>query len=750
VSTYDDWFQFAFSDASGFIYLDSLKGDISSYMWPVKRAELIDQVEWTAAAGLYFTPLTYTDGRIAHNDDGTVTTGRRKENAKQGCVVFCDADTAPPDSFRLKPSAIVQSSPGRWQLYWKLDAAYPADDILEIAKKISIAHLNEGADISSSQGSKLMLVPGSRNAKVRDGVFVHKDLPVVTVEYTGVVYSMDTLAKAYADVSVERPRSVEYDSVEVPDLLEFLPIFDRLPEESMGGSQFSDLIFTEPWNMRGSRVGDRSAYRYRLLCELFRERLSAQEVLSVAWNAKSNKWKSDPRGIRGFWETEVLKAQAEINLEFQTGQTAQERELEDGVNLLDTEERDLAESDVNFIVSYQDWAANRLSRANLPYHRLNAWMLLSAAYGEHATIPDEDKNVPLNFFGMIVGESGTGKGEAKALWGEALEECLDGGWHKEGSANIGANASNNALTEALIERDGKVSVLNNDEAHGVLKIMAEQQWTAGGLELWTDLYDGQVPSMLRRGNKDVSGKHATTCFLVWMQGTFIGMTAAMNPDMFYSGFLGRFIWAVGEPPLQTRESMIRRHRKATTALRKIDPTVKQWAGDMSRNRARLKSMYGGERVPIEFTEEAEDRMAQANWDMFQAVQRRQNSALLVTAQRRMALSLDKAAALLAVHEGARAVTLRHAILAIQAAEEWFANLLQMADSIALSDWARDTEKVMQFIEDEGGIVSEVRINSEFRSIRNDIRSRLLDDLKGQARIRETRINGKQKAWEVPR
>lgn len=707
--------------------------------------DLIEDAEWALDQALYFTPLLYTDGRISRVDSKIVT-GRQKDNAKIGQVLFSDADDAAPDKFKLEPTIAVQSSPGRWHLYWLLDKPHPAVEIAAMNKKLAYATRDEGADLSGAHLTKLLLVPGSHNTKINraTGELVHPTRPIVEGYSTGAIHSMDDFIREYGDVVTRT--EVPYGSADMPEgTLDFASVYAKLPEFSSHGSDFNDLVFTEVWMDSADRkIGDRSAARWLLLCELFREGLTPQEVLTVAWHAKSaDKWRSDSRGIEGFWNLEVTKALATVELERGTGIAEEETEeayqqSRAGLPLLTDTERKLVDADQNIITTYCAWAGHRLTRANMPYHRLNAWSLLSAALAECGTLPDEAGDRPLNFFSITVGESATGKGDAKALFFESLEECVIGGFRGDEGINLGGNASPNALSEALMQRDGRVSLLQSDEAHGVFKVMRDQSYQTGGFELWTDLFDGEVPKLLRTGNREVSNKHATTIFNIWFQGTVDGLRKALTRDMFDSGFLGRFIWCIGDPPVESRESMIPRDRPKEVSVQGYDPFVKQMGMEFAEVRAAFKTIHGSRKAPIHADQDALERLGDANWAMLQFAKGHRHSHALTLAQRRMGMSIRKAATLLAIYEQSATVTLRHVLIALKAGEEWFEALVIMAGEISASDYAREVEDIYSFVLASGGSVSVAKLNRAFKDRQTGVREQQFRDLVTQGKLQQTK------------
>ena len=748
-----------YEDVSGFAYLDSLSGEPRSFHLPAYLSDLIEDATWSLNGNLYCSTNTFTDGRIEHyteEDTGKrkIKTGRQKENAKEGRAIYCDADTAHPNLFRVKPSIIVQSSPGRWQCWWLLDDVYPATRIALLSRQIAYAHNEQGADISSSSLTKLLRVPGSVNAK-RDretGNYVHELLPVVEAWDTGERYSISEIEAKYEDIEFIRSLMPESADVELPDaehLPKFADLYNALPEFSATGVDLVELIETDGWldeegKNRPGPAGDRSRWRYRLICDLMREGYSNDETLVLAWASKAaEKWKHDPRGMRGLW-AEILKARIEINGEqgeglerLESDEAYQESEI--GVALLTDEERESIKDDPHFINRYCRWVKTRLTRANMPYHRLNAWMVLSTAYAELTKIPDEAGDVPLNFFTLALGETATGKTQASNLMFDMLHHVHEDGFWGDNGVNIGGNVTPQALNKVLIDRDGKVSMFHADEAHGPLAQIQKVEYQTGSLELYTYLYDGRVPKYQRMTNAENSNKDATTIFNMWLMGPPRQVSDVIPRAWFESGFLGRFMFAIGDPPDTDADNVKMRRRKGDLSRKTIDPFVLQIAEEVMFNREQFEARglpYLGE------TDAALERMAEAHRKMIAFARAHPTlSEPLYEATRRQGLHVRKAAWLLALSEGCGYVTLRHALIAIEAAEGWLAALVEVAGMVSTGDYAKQANAIERAIRENGGWMPMAKLWRRFEDIAHRDKQNFIDELSRQNRIKAESRNG---------
>lgn len=717
---------------------------------PLQKGDLIEFAFWSLGNRLYVTPSTFTDGRIKRIEetDGKVKieTGRKKENVKTSRVVWLDADSAAPEVFKLEPSIIIKSSESHWHLYWELEDAYPTERVATLVQKIAYAHANDGADKSSpAGGSKLMLVPGSKNTKTDrvTGELIYPDKPEVTVEFTGKKYTLAQIEAIYGDTDI--PVRVNVTDEDRPSPLDFEKVYTALPEKSRSGKLFHDLVFNEPWKDSTGSFSKRSEMRHLLHCELFREHLTPQEVMTVSMASKASlKWAEDSRGYgHDFWN-EILRAKAVVDAEMGIGNTPapQASKVQSIAGLLTEDEIAMVDEHYPFVNEYQDWASTRLSKANLPYHRANSWSLLSACLGDAGVMVEQRGKMPLNIWVMEVGETGSGKGEARDLYENAAERLIPGGW--KGGANLGANAHANALTKALIKRDKKVSVLFSDEAHGIFQIMQQQTWTTGTQELWTNLFDGDVPVMQRMTDDELSGKSASSVFLVWMQGTIGGLSKVLVRDMFDSGFLGRFCWAIGEPPLDTDESLRIKRPTGEYIGYENDRFLRSW--DRRVKEARV--LMGRDFMAYE-TDEALERLSDAIIDLKHDIEDSRNSESLRQAHRRIGMHMRKAAILNAMVEGRRTVEMIDALTAIRAAEEWWNNVKFMTEAISSSAFSQSQDKVLEFLEANGGSVYKEVLANHLKDIEPRDRAAILISLTEQGLVRETEEKTtKRRMWTV--
>jgi hypothetical protein len=700
-----------------------------TFLYPQQLEEMIAYAEQYAKEDVYLSPLLYGDKR---NDKGNIA--RTPENALTSQTIYMDSDLCPPEKFRLMPSIHVVTSKGRGHDYWVLDKPVDAKRAAEIAHKITTAHREDGCDPSGWSANKVLRLPNTVNTG-------HGFPESVLAEISGTVYTIEEMENAYEHIDVyERPIMGRVtDAVEIvepSDLPDYTDALNKVPADVL------ELALQEP--ILGPE-GNRSEMRYRLLCELFRlgDLITDDEVLTIAWNAPaSRKWSlEDPRGFNGLL-AEANKAW--LDVQWETGMTQEPPEesstAKSAVSLLTDDERSMSNGYSCWVDRYVGWCETKLAKQNPPYDRMNAWVVLSAAFSDVAFIPRKNGPEGLNLYTMTLGETTSGKSQSLKLMRTVMDEVFldDRGY------NLGGNASPNALGEKLQERDGKVSLFSKDEAHGLFKQWATQDWTSGMMEDLALLYDGIVPPMLRVGKKDIE-KASKTHFLMHLMGTPEEITRSLNRDMFKSGFLARFMWQIGEPRTLTKDAVREEDSDGTEIKLGFEPMARQWSAEFADVKRKLRGGTPNGYIPIRISKQGADRMSKVKWDMVNLVKKSdQNWDIINPSLVRMGITIRKCASLLALSEGLGEADVKHVVKAIQYAEEWIKNLFIIAEQISASDFERNCDLVEQFVKERDNKVKLEFVNRRFKAWRVRDLQESINALVSQGRIRE--LSGKEGKW----
>ena len=663
------------------------------FTWPEQAEAMKTFIKSVSDKDVCVTTSTYSRDR------------RTPEFTANTNVIWMDSDVCEGENYRVTPSWTVTTSSGRWQHYWALTEPVTAMQASELSHRMALAHEKQGADPSSWPANKIMRVPGTVNTS-------HGFPTRVKAETSGLLYTLIELQAAYKDVDLP-DRSIVRDIPElsVDELPAYGNVTAKLPSELL------DLALTEP-----KMDQDRSRLRYKLLLELFRAGLSYEEVLAVAWNAPaSRKWsEEDPRGLAGL-SAEAVKAQVEAGTpraepsdpfsEHSDGDS--ELALEKPVALLTEEERLYTTQNVCFIDRFENYARARLAHDNDSYDRLNACMLLSLAYMDSGYIPRKGgMKTRLNFFGGLMGDTTSGKTTSFQLTRGVLREMFS----TDPEFDIGGNASETALLKALHSRDGKVSFFNSDEASGVLKVWVAQDWTSGMRERITELYDGEVAPILRSGKGESIMKSSTALFNVYLAGTQRGMMEYMTPELFHSGFIPRFIFAIGKPVTTDYDTYAVIQADEADGARSFDPAARQMAAQLHQNRTAVREFNKGE-APIRLSQEAAQRLQDAAYSLDREFKSHAQWELVRPSIFRWQVNVHKLACLLAMDRRSTEVSIGDMIHALKMGEEWFTNLLRILARLSANASERARSDIYSFINARGGRVTSTTLYRKFAAFR---------------------------------
>lgn len=662
---------------------------------PIERQKWFsypDQVEQMAqfAAGLKDKDV-YLPVAVFNQDK------RVPQHATQVSSLWQDTDTFDPEKYRIKPSVIVRTSEGRTHCWFTLDKPYDAEKAETVVRKITYAHKDHGADVSSWGRNKLLRVPGTTNTS-------HGSPQPVTVEYTGTVYTLQEIAEAYDDVPLTttpgKTVATTHAPVEMRDVPDELPdFFDaqmKLPEDFP-----IELLTAEPTVGDG---GNRSELRWRLLAELVEAGLTDEEAFVIAKQSPAaSKWFEDRRGLDGLWG-EILKERQRYEWgEVPDAEPAKPKSRHTAkVELLTSEERKKAKAafENTWIHEYEEWVKSTLRIYNAPYHRAGAWMALSQLVGENARLNIRGKDIPLGLYFFVLGKTSTGKSEAKDYMQSTIHRGYTG---DQKNPDIGDDISASALLDILRDRPRGVSMMSSDEVDGLLSQMKDKGgWRASDMATYTYLYDGKVQPVARKGSTDKAGEWTKTQFSWFGMGTPSKVINVLDRSMFESGFLARFQWWLGDDVQVDEddlgivlggESSYRQQNEVIDAWRDRFSDVKQgWAiRRMSAGSYDLPIIEPDSEATAKFLKEKTGHLEFTLWTDDP------NRDILKPSLRRTLITVAKMAALVAISDGRMSFGKDDILVALLHTEELLRNLHYIAGQVASSDHAKQLDALYDFV-----------------------------------------------------
>ncbi len=498
---------------------------------------------------------------------------------------------------------------------------------------------------------------------------------------------------------------------QIPQPMDFVTVANKLPETTPKGQIWLDVLSAYP-----EVQNDRGFWQLRhvILCDAIRCGLTDEEAVSLAYSARASMYlQVDENGLGKLWR-EVEKARAIVDREngivaAATSEVAPAATIEapapvpapakqaERPVLVTEEERAETRAVAWFGSQYMTFVNETLATVNGPYHRLNRWLILSLVFAPHVQFVKEGGLVvPCSIWGMTAGPSTSGKSESMAV----MRTFLDGYFVGEDHPNIGGDATPEALIKHLILRDGKSSWFNSDEASA--HIEASRPGTAGYLknlrEKLTELYDGRVPKILRNGDKELSDVDAKTYLTMQYAGIDTKIYDALEPSDWESGFLHRFVWAIGDRVPRTQEMKRKRFASADDVLNdRHFEMQKHCAAEWT---SAVRAVHPEGQIgpsTLDVSEWVSDRDLEVYEFFERLIHGHPHEVLLQPSIERFTWSVMKCAGLVASSMSSTTVDRIHYLIALEQAEEWLANLLDIVGKTTQSAFRRDVDKLEKAI-----------------------------------------------------
>ena len=382
--------------------------------------------------------------------------------------------------------------------------------------------------------------------------------------------------------------------------------------------------------------------------------------------------------------------------------------------LLTEEERLVIDYTPNFVDRYV-YAAKLVTKGgNKPLHWLNAWAVLASAMGDRGTLALKKKTRPLNLWCFLMAETASGKGDSRAFMEDTLDIARDKGF---GSISVGSRPSREGLVATLLEMPEPVALMHADEAAALLEGFSSDRgsWVRDLRDTLLDLYDGKAYAEVRANTaKEDRGRSVETAFNMWLQTTWKRATETLGESDLQSGFIGRFIPAIGTEAVITDESL------------QMD-FADEYQFDAGGRHPLVVAL--GESLHLAWkslqprcmmlpdSPEVVERHKQMRWDVLNHIHGHPLEDSLRGIVLRVTENSLKAAALLALSERRKTITMTDLLIAIRSTEYWVRDMILWAEAIASDSYRKRVEYLVAIVESKPRSRSQILNYGVFRNLR---------------------------------
>lgn len=657
------------------------------FIWPGQKAQMLSYIAANADQDVYTSPTLFKANRA------------RKSTAKATRTVYADADTFNIADARLVPSGIARTSPGKSHLYWLIEDCTDPSVIEALAHSVSEAHPKDTTGLDDGWAlNKLLRVPGTTNTKYDQG-------HTVTWEETGAAYTLAEFAAAYPPVA--QAENAFREMRELPTLGDAYKSLSASPE------LLSMLNKTHVGNV------DRSDALFLLEQELFRSGASDEVAFVIAQGHPFNKFAADRRNNADelLWQ-DILRARAKSELsvpeeteEFEPEITVEPSAKDKSVDFLTAEEK--AGMPSTFVDDYIAWASSKTDAA-AEYHVASAFMILSTVFSDFGHAVPKFGKLPLNLWFMVLGETTRSrKSTTRALGLSFIRALAD---EETYQYDLGSDFTPEALDNELLKRPYRSALLHRDEAQGWIQEMDKKAYMAGAKGKMTELYDGHVSGKLRATGDNNRKAAVDVALTLFVMGIRSQVCEYLTQEDFRSGFLTRFIYIEATAPPRSKESdwleqadiheVKQGDAVFTGLLNRLEEAREHWASFCQPD-------LPTQAVPC--TREAWVRLNMFITNVLDEAEGHQRHSIIEAASDRLTKSILKAATLLAMLDCCDEVELVHMLSAINFSSSWFGHMVNMANGISESSWARKQSEVEEFLLMKGGTAKWEVVYRHFRA-----------------------------------
>jgi AAA domain/RepB DNA-primase from phage plasmid len=204
------------------------------------------------------------------------TKKRTKNNAENSCFLYADLDTCRVEDIpeEIRPTIVIESSPGRLQGLWEVDCALAPEEYSRMNKLIAYGLASKGADKSGWDVTQVLRAPGSLNHKYDEP----KEVKVVS--FDRVAYSATDLG-----AFLEREYAASLPAVAVVEGLGLSDEAFKLIYRGLSRDVIQRLFRESP-----SGYDDRSEVMFWAACRMLETGLLPYQVIETLIRSNWNKF----------------------------------------------------------------------------------------------------------------------------------------------------------------------------------------------------------------------------------------------------------------------------------------------------------------------------------------------------------------------------------------------------------------------------------------------------------------------------
>lgn len=456
-----------------------------------------------------------------------------KENIILSTVIWADLDECPPDAMLIKPTVVVETSPHRYQAFWKLRAPEQAVDAEEINHRIAKYHDDQGCDQAGWDLTQQLRIPGTNNYKYGDRYSTSIIVKIIESDFERK-YDLSDF-DVYPAIATRIKKPIPEVTRTASEILYDPHIQTRLHASAY--ELFEETPKADSWS--------ESLWKLELL--LVGAGLSDEEVFAVAKEAACNKYERDNRPESHLWE-DVCRARAQKNFQAPSPSPRENGIGSDNVYIskkpiLTEDEHTLIKQRKTIIEEYAGWASG-ITDAPKQYHEAGAFAILSGLLAGVVKIPTSAGTLRTNLWFMLLGETTLSRKTTSQKLAIGVLEDVDS------ECILATDGSVEGVLDAMASRRNRASIYHKDEFSGLLEAMVKRDYLAGAMEHFTQLYDSQhIKRLLRTGPIDIRDP----IFILFTGGIRDRIYWNLSVEHIASGFAPRFIFV--SPQVDLTNSM---------------------------------------------------------------------------------------------------------------------------------------------------------------------------------------------------